>query len=173
LHCDIRSFTEMARHSTPTAIMQLLTDYQSRTDSIIRKYDGAVDKFLGDGILASFNVVKENRQFAANALQAMFDILAEHADSPFRIGVTMTTGPVILGIVGDTTRLEYTVIGDPVNLAAKLDKQCKIEHCQALTTPEALQLSIDQGFEPPTPVETLPHRQVEGILDPIDLIKIA
>lgn len=179
LHCDIRGFTEMAKHSTPTEVMCLLTEYQSKVVNVIRDYQGSVDKFLGDGILVSFNAVKKSSNYAADALNAAVAInrmIKQWSEErikdrlkPIHVGVSITIGSVILGIVGDEKRMEYTVIGDPVNLAAKLDKHCKIEHCSVLATEEALNLAVSQGFVPLADIEILRQRKVEGISDPLNL----
>ena len=147
---------------------------------IIREHNGSVDKFIGDGILASFNAIKPNTNYLADAMQAAIEIISENKawtkerkaenHNPIRVGVSITSGSVILGIVGDASRLEYTVIGDPVNIAVKLDKHCKVENCQALTTEEAFNAAIKQGFQPKITVERLNGRQVEGIIEPINLV---
>ncbi len=180
LHCDIRDFTEMTKHSTPEQIIKLLTEYQSKMVKIIREHNGSVDKFIGDGILASFNAIKPNTNYLADAMQAAIEIISENKTwakerkvanlNPIRVGVSITSGSAILGIVGDASRLEYTVIGDPVNIAVKLDKHCKVENCQALTTEEAFNAAIKQGFQPKITVEKLNARQVEGIIEPVNLV---
>lgn len=88
---------------------------------------------------------------------------------PIRIGISITTGTVILGIVGDTTRMEYTIIGDPVNLAAKLDKQCKVENCTILATEDALNLAVKQGFSSREHSRILNNRSVAGVAEPVNL----
>lgn len=182
LHCDIRGFTDIAKKSTPTQVMQLLTLYQSRVIKAIRDHQGSVDKFLGDGILASFNAVRKSKNYAADALHAAHEIgitiktwnnEREAAGlQPIHIGISITTGSVVLGIVGDEKRMEYTVIGDPVNLATKLDKHCKIEHCSILTTQETFSLAIRQGFIKSPDIEILQKRKVEGISEPLNLVVI-
>lgn len=179
LHVDIRGFTLLSRELAPGELMLLLADYQGRMVDVIRRNGGSVDKFLGDGILASFGAARPMPDFAAAALsashqlrQAADDWNRERAASelpPVRIGVSVASGPVVFGAVGDATRLEYTVIGDAVNLAAKLDKQCKRENCIALATLETLNLAREQGYQPPAHVEELPSRLVEGVPAPLSL----
>lgn len=180
LHCDIRGFTEIAKHTSPTSLMQLLTEYQSRVVKKIRECNGSIDKFLGDGILASFNAIKSDVNYVADALRAAHETVKDNLAwnierkaaglNPIRIGVTVSIGQAILGIVGDKSRFEYTVIGNPVNEAAKLDKHCKIENCQALTTEEAFKKALEQGYQPSSHVEKLPKRHIEGMRDLIDLV---
>ncbi|OGT50921.1 MAG: hypothetical protein A3E84_03705 [Gammaproteobacteria bacterium RIFCSPHIGHO2_12_FULL_42_13] len=179
LHCDIRGFTIASENMSPTDLMQLLTEYQSRMVHIIRKHHGGVDKFLGDGILASFNALRENKTYAADAARAAIEMVDESkrwADErelaglkPIKIGISLTTGKVISGVVGDASRFEFTVIGDAVNLAAKLDKQCKIEKCEALCTEAALNLAIKQGFQVTDTMTRIGERHVAGVSEPVAL----
>ena len=180
LHCDIRGFTNMSKHISPNMVMELVTEYQSRMVKVIRGHNGSIDKFLGDGILASFNAIKEDKNYAADAMHAAMDLIAtneiwaqqrkEAGLEPIRIGVTVTTGVAIFGIVGDESRLEYTVIGDPVNVAVKLDKHTKEEHCQILAADDAFTIAVAQGFTPPLTVRKLPRRKVAGIEEVVDLV---
>ncbi|MFV7875565.1 adenylate/guanylate cyclase domain-containing protein, partial [Enterococcus faecium] len=129
LYCDIRGFTGLAATLDPDALMTLLADYQSRVVACIAAHGGSVDKFLGDGVLASFGAARPSRRHAAAAVEAAIAIVAacdawarerEAAGlHPVRIGVTVAAGTVVFGAVGDASRLEITVIGEPVNLAAK------------------------------------------------------
>lgn len=180
LHIDIRGFTRLAREMTPDDVMQLLADYQGRMVQVIREHGGSVDKFLGDGILASFGAARPAEAYAADAVRAAHD-LRRAADSwtadrlaagltPLRVGIAMASGSVVFGAVGDASRLEYTVIGDAVNLAAKLDKHCKAEACIALGTLELLTLAEAQGYSRAPDLEILPARQVDGVPDPVDLV---
>ena len=79
-------------------------------------------------------------------------------------------GAVVFGAVGDPTRLEYTVIGDAVNLAAKLEKHTKVEGRRALTTADALARALAQGYAAPAGLETRAARTVEGVDTPLDLV---
>ncbi len=179
LHVDIRGFTPLSTRLTPDDLMLLLADYQARMVAAIHAQGGSVDKFLGDGILASFGAARPSTTYAADGLRAVHALKqaaeswnAERATAgaePVRIGVTLAAGAVIFGAVGDASRLEYTVIGDAVNLAAKLDKQCKVESCFGLASAETLALARAQGYEPPAHIEIRRGRQVDGVPDPVDL----
>ena len=137
LFCDVRGFTNIASAMRPAAVMRLLSEYQTRMDAVIERSGGSIDKFLGDGIMATFGAVSPNERFAADALRAMTELCtvadgwnAERAaagEVPLDIRFSVATGAVVVGAVGDGTRLEYTVLGAPVNLAAKLEKHTKVE----------------------------------------------
>jgi adenylate cyclase len=80
---------------------------------------------------------------------------------------------VMFGAIGDETRLEYTVIGDPVNLAAKLEKHTKEERARGLCTAGAYRLALAQGYRPVRPPDERLQRRVVGLQEPLDLIVLA
>jgi len=179
LICDIRGFTPLAMTTPPGELMALLADYQHRMVEGIQGNGGSIDKFLGDGIMATFGAALPSESYAADALRAIDDLgrLADewHAERrsqeepPLEIGFAVAAGPVVFGAVGDANRMELTVIGDPVNLAAKLEKANKAEDSRALTTAATLRLAEAQGYRPPRQIEVRPARPVEGLDSPVDL----
>ncbi len=183
LHCDIRGFTALAAGIAPPALLALLAEYQARIVACIAAHGGSVDKFLGDGVLASFGAARPSERHAAEAVRAALGIVAACADwgreraaaglDPIRIGVTVASGPVVFGAVGHASRLEITVIGDPVNLAAKLDKQCKVEGATLLLPRATYALALDQGLAAPPDATVLPARRVAGVAAPLDLVRLA
>jgi adenylate cyclase len=180
LFVDLRGFTRLSATMPPDEVMRLLGDYQERLVPLIRGHGGRVDKYLGDGILASFGAVTTSTTYAADALRAV-DALLAAADAwarereaqglpPLRIGCGIAAGTVISGAVGDSVRLEFTVIGDTVNLAAKLQSHCKPENAQALTSAATLDLAEAQGYRPARPPERRPARAVMGVEAPVDIV---
>jgi adenylate cyclase len=180
LFCDVRGFTGLAMRMSPNALMALLAEYQHRICAAIQAHGGSIDKFLGDGILASFGAARPSESFAADALRAL-EAALEAAEGwaaerrrqglePLGIGFAVAAGPLVFGAVGDPARLELTVIGEPVNLAAKLEKHTKIEGAPALTTTETLAIAEGQGYAPSRPFERRPDRRVDGLGQPLDLI---
>jgi len=176
---DIRGFTPLSATLPPEEIIALLTDYQAQVVPIIRSHNGVVDKFLGDGILASFGAVDECDDYAANALKAL-DALFEKVDTwnseRRRAGLNSvvvngaaTCGPIVFGIIGDAERLEYTVLGDAVNLAAKLEKQSKIEDARVVASGACMDLAVAQGYERKSQWERRDKRSVAGVDHPVDL----
>lgn len=178
---DLRGFTTLSHHLNADALIALLTEYQARLVPIIQRHGGSIDKFLGDGIMASFGAVRQSARFAADACRAAMALADETACwnrdraaqglPPVRIGVGLATGPVLFGVVGDATRLEYTVIGEAVNLAAKLEKHTKEERVTALAPAETFALARQQGHWHDCTL--LPARGVAGVGEPLSLVVLA
>ena len=150
---------------------------------VIQKHNGCVDKFLGDGIMATFGAALPSDTFAADALRAIDDMVGEaeawngerraSGKPEAAINWAVAAGSVVFGAVGDESRLEYTVIGDAANLAAKLEKHNKAEGSLALTTRESFSLALAQGYEPPARRDELDQRRVQGVEEPEDLVVLA
>jgi adenylate cyclase len=181
---DIRDFTRFAASFPPDHVIRVLAGYQQFMVPEIRRHGGTVDKFLGDGIMASFGAVRPSDSYAADALRSLDDVIeaadewnryraAEGEDLRLHVHAAVAVGRVIFGAVGDEARLEYTVIGDPVNLSAKLEKHNKAEGVRALTTRDALRTALAQGYRPPGDKPDLPSRAVAGVAEPVDLVVMA
>ncbi|HZQ91685.1 MAG TPA: adenylate/guanylate cyclase domain-containing protein [Terriglobales bacterium] len=131
LFSDVRNFTTLTEASDPLQLISQLNDYLNAMTDVIFKYHGVVDKFIGDGILAhwgAFNPGQNHAELAARAALEMFERLAElnirwkeQGLPQLDIGVGINTGEVVFGNVGAGKKIEFTVIGDPVNLAARLE----------------------------------------------------
>jgi adenylate cyclase len=128
---DVRNFTTLTEGTPPMELIALLNEYLAAMTEIIFKYEGIVDKFIGDGILAhwgAFTPGKNHAQLAAQASLEMLDRLKElnqkwaaEGRKQLAIGIGLNTGDVIFGNVGAGKKIEFTVIGDAVNLAARLE----------------------------------------------------
>ncbi len=183
LFADIRGFTDMVAQTPPDEIISLLTEYQARLLPAIHAHRGTSEKFLGDGMVAAFGAVVADETCAADALGAVDDILgsveqwnaARQAEGKpkIEIGIAVTAGRVVFGAVGGDSRLEYAVVGHPVNLAAKLEKLNKEEGTRALCTFEAYQAALAQGYRTVATVEQLSQRSVPGVSEPMDLVALA
>ncbi len=180
LNVDLRGFTIFSGEVGPNELIAVLSEYQSRIVPAIQRHGGCVDKFLGDGIMATFGAAVVSETFAADALSAVDDVLVEAmkwsserraAGKPaMEVNVAVATGQVVFGAVGDASRLEYTVIGTPANLSAKLEKHNKFEKSIALTTAETLALAEKQGYRPLASVERRNGARIAGVDEPIDLV---
>jgi adenylate cyclase len=180
LFVDLRGFTTLTSALEPPAVMALLTEYQDRVVAVVHAHGGSIDKFMGDGILASFGATLPSATYAAQAMQALealssagrewsHERLARGLAAP-QVNAALAAGPVMFGTVGNAMRLEYTVIGEPVNLAAKLEKHCKLEGAIAIATRAARQEARRQGFVPAEPWIERPGAPVQGVVGPIDLV---
>jgi adenylate cyclase len=180
---DMRGFTPLSRSLPPHDVMMLLGEYQGLMVPIIQGHGGSIDKFLGDGILASFGAAVPSERPAAEALTAA-DALAQAAEAWARarrslglpapeIGMGIAVGPVLFGAIGDPTRLEFTVIGDAVNLAAKLEKHTKALGVRALTTADALSRAEAEGLATGDRWTRSAERMVDGVPAPLDLASYA
>lgn len=180
---DIRGFTILAGNLPARDLMQVLGEYQACIVPTIQDAGGNIDKFMGDGIMATFGATKPSETAAADALRAVDAICEEAArwardraaqgQDPIAIGASVAAGPLLFGAVGDETRLEYTVIGDAVNVAAKLEKQNKVEGSAAITNLATYELAKEQGYRPAHGHEILRDRRLEGVEEPQDLVVLA
>jgi adenylate cyclase len=135
LFSDIRSFTAISEAMSPDAVLRMLSDYQRRMTDAIFKYGGTLDKFIGDGIMATFGTPDPAPDDAARAVLAGLEMMRA-LDSlneerlagnfvPIRHGIGIHYGPALVGNVGTSERLEFTVIGDTVNAASRIESACK------------------------------------------------
>ncbi len=152
LNVDIRGFTEMVARMDPDDAMQLLSDYQHQVVPVVHRHGGAVDKFMGDGIMITFGASRHDPQHCANAMRCVDDLLETQRQwdgpaSKLNINMAVTAGPVIFGAVGDGDRLEVTVIGAAVNLSAKLEKHNKELGTRALSGEHCYRAAVEQGYK--------------------------
>ena len=173
---DLRNFTKDATKMSPNEVMERLTSYQSIIVPIIEKHGGIIDKFMGDGIMAIFGITTSSqRNYAAKSFNAAREILkacSKPIKNPFEVNIATCAGCCAFGVVGDENRLEYTAIGDAVNLSAKLEKHNKVEKTKALTDLKTYDLAVLQGYKPVKSDKTLKSRSVSGLTQPIDLVSL-
>ncbi len=183
LMVDIRGFTALAGKLSAQDLMGVLGEYQSRIVPTIQEAGGNIDKFMGDGIMATFGATQPSDTPAADALKAVDAVVAQgrswareraaKGEDPVVIGASVAAGRLLFGAVGDETRLEYTVIGDPVNVAAKLEKQNKTEKTVAITNLATYQLAKAQGYQPEADHEVRRGHALEGVAGSHDLVVLA
>ena len=126
LFCDLEGFTALTETLGPAGIVELLNEYFEVMVEILERHRGVVTQFQGDAILATFNVPVPDPGHAANALRAAIEMrsaVLHRAFAGHRIGnrIGINTGPLVAGAVGAKGRLSYTVHGDAVNLAARIE----------------------------------------------------
>jgi class 3 adenylate cyclase/CHASE2 domain-containing sensor protein len=139
LFTDIRGFTafteQVSEEQGPEIVVQLLNEYLAMMVGIIVMYRGHVNKFIGDGILAVFSDDDEGADPGDHALRAVrCATRMVTARSHFETGAGIHTGPAVVGNVGSADKMEYTVLGDTVNLASRLESLNKERHTKLLMT---------------------------------------
>ncbi|WP_299615989.1 adenylate/guanylate cyclase domain-containing protein [uncultured Tateyamaria sp.] len=132
LFADIMGFTKMCEHEPPEAVIQILREYHNRLGEAVFANNGTLDKYMGDGLMASFGTPDQTPNDATNALQCAIDMIASlevwnserraRNQNEVRVGIGLSYGTVVVGDIGNERRLEYSVIGDVVNVASRLEK---------------------------------------------------
>ena len=131
LFSDLRNFTSFSEQRSPQEVVSLLNTYFTRMSEVVEKNHGMVDKFLGDGMMAIFGAPIASEDDAGNALHAALEMCSalELLNEEFAaqglprldIGIGINTGFMVAGNMGSPSRFNYTVIGDGVNLAARIE----------------------------------------------------
>lgn len=128
LFSDIRGFTTMSEKATAAEIMTLLNAYFTQQVGVIFRNHGTLDKFIGDAIMAFWGAPLPDEHHAVNAVNAALDMVDElerfrqiHKLPDFDVGIGIHSGPAVVGMLGCHQRLEYTAIGDTVNLGSRLE----------------------------------------------------
>lgn len=169
---DIRGFTAFTEKASeeegPEVVVDLLNEYMATMVAIIVNFGGHVNKFIGDGILAVFSDEDEGAKPGDHALRAVqCATRLVMAPSRFETGAGIHTGLVVIGNVGSAEKMEYTVLGDTVNLASRLESLNKENKTRVLMS-EATQILLQNRVET-TPIGTVP---VRGKTIPITLYTI-
>jgi len=135
LFCDIRGFTRLSQKMTPEDVATFLREYLTELTDAVFRHGGTIDKYIGDAIMALYNVPFDQPQHARNALQTAFEFqrrlkplnkkMKDTYDWDLDIGIGIHTGEAIVGILGSQQRFEYTAIGDTINLGARLENLTK------------------------------------------------
>ena len=171
LFTDLAGFTSLTEERGPKAIVDILNAWFDEATEIIGKHNGVVTQFQGDAILAIFNVPLENEDHAQHAYNAAVELLETIQNKAFagqslagRVG--LNTGPLIAGNVGGGGRQTYTVHGDTVNLAARLEALNKDFDTSLLVSAATVALLSDHDLE------KIGETSVRGLSDPVDLFTL-
>jgi len=135
LFCDIRGFTAMAEGMRPEEVVELLSEFFGHMVDVILRNDGTIDKFLGDGMMVIFGAPADDSNQEEHAVRAALEMQRELARltvaweaqgrHSFKMGIGINSGPAVVGNIGSQEHMEYTAIGDTVNLAARLETASK------------------------------------------------
>lgn len=147
LFSDIRGFTSYCEGKSPAQVLESLNAVLSTISDIVERHHGVVDKFLGDAVMALFGAPVQSPGDAHNAMAATRDIIEAlsdlHGDLSACVGVN--TGRVVAGNLGSQNRLNYSVIGDPVNLAARLESLTRLYNVDNIVSHSSMTKA--PGFE--------------------------
>jgi adenylate cyclase len=175
LFADIRGFTAAAREKSPAEVVARLNDAFALMVESVDRHHGIVNKFLGDGLLAIFGAPLDDAAAAANTVAAGRAMLRAIAESngghpwPIRIGIGIHIGDAVAGTVGSPRRKEYTVIGDTVNLASRLEALNKETGTQFLISDAVRQAAGDAARD----AEPLGPLAVRGYAAPVTVWRLA
>ena len=172
---DIRGFTRMSEGADPAALVEILNDYFEQMVETIFKYDGTLDKFMGDGIMALWGApvpaADDPIRCVSCALEQMEDLermnqaLIAKGGDPLAIGIGIHTGPLVAGYIGSSKALSYTVIGDTANTSARL---CGVAAAGQVIVSEATLLRLENRFE----YQELPPANLKGKEKPFKMFEI-
>ena len=126
---DVRGFTSLAEHLQPADVVRTLNRLFERIVPVVHLHGGHVDKYAGDGLFAVFGAARRHRDHADRALAAAIqiaDVVDDEFGGALSVGVGLNSGPVVAGNVGGAGRLEYSVIGDAVNVAARVEAATRL-----------------------------------------------
>lgn len=145
LFADIRGFTSMSEKMSAEEVSNILNEYFTEIEPIITKHNGIINKFIGDAVMAIFGEPISDKKHALNAVKCANDMLKkvrklqhkwlEEGKPKIEIGIGVNTGEVFVGNIGSERRMEYTVIGDTVNLASRIESYNKIYKTNFLIGP--------------------------------------
>ena len=175
LFTDIRGFTSMSESARPQDIVNMLNEYFEQMVEIVFKYEGTLDKFVGDEIMALYGSPVAHADDAYRAVKTaleMLRVLAEwnrkrvsEGEIPIHIGVGINCGEVVAGYLGSSRALEYTVIGDVVNTGARL---CSVAKAGEIVVSEFVYARVKDHFE----AIELPAAQVKGKSAALKIYKV-
>ncbi|CAN7473053.1 adenylate/guanylate cyclase domain-containing protein [Rhizobium sp. LjRoot254] len=153
LFADIVGFTRYAEAHTPDDVISLLREFHAALEEVVFSHGGTLDKYMGDGLMASFGTPSPSPDDAASAISAAFAMLESiarlNADragkglQPIRLSVGVHYGPVILGDIGNARRMEFAMLGDTVNVASRLEAATRILSCGTIISQAAMEAVSD------------------------------
>jgi adenylate cyclase len=175
---DIRSFTMRSATQSPPEIVRDLNEFLGAMVAVVEnRHDGMINKFLGDGFMALFGVGKNEDSHARKAVAAgeeMLRVLAQlnaaiqrNGREPIRIGIGIHTGPAVVGSVGSPERLEFTAIGNTINVAARVEQLTK-----TLAVPLLVTATTVKGLSQEVKVRDLGGHEIRGLEEKVNVFEL-
>jgi len=173
---DIRNFTTFSESRTPQEVVAYLNSLFDFMIDIVNRNHGIINKFLGDGFMAAFGAPFSDGFDCRNAVNASKEILQKLKEEieagnilPTRVGIGLHTGEAVTGNIGSSQRKEYTIIGDVVNLASRIESLNKQFNSQFLISDTVKEALGDAGIE----TVSLGKVAVKGRAEPVEIFKLA
>ena len=136
MFADIRGFTSISEKLSADEVTEILNEYFTAVEPIIRKHNGVLNKFIGDAVMAIFGEPIQDKNHAQNAVRCASDMHKEmiklqqkwdeEGKPHIEIGIAINTGEAFVGNIGSPERIEYTVIGDTVNTASRIESYNRV-----------------------------------------------
>jgi adenylate cyclase len=177
LFSDIRGFTSMSEKMSAQEVSQLLNEYFSEMEPIVTKYNGIINKFIGDAVMAVFGEPIQDEKHPINAVKCGYEMLAKvqeldekwqkEGKPTIQIGIGINTGEVFVGNIGSEKRMEYTVIGDTVNLASRLESYNKTYQTHILISPSTYEAAKDS-----ISVNKISDVEIRGKAEKMDIYEV-
>ncbi len=171
MFCDIRGFTSYSENKAPEQVVSRLNQYLSAMTRVIFRYGGTLDKYLGDGLMAIFGAPVYYPDHIQRAIRTAVEIQAEveelnrlwaaQNEPPLQVGVGINTGEVLVGNIGSSERMDYTAIGEDVNLAARMEGLTKSFHNLIIISERSVRM-LDRPEQLPSRLQYLGQAEVKG-----------
>jgi adenylate cyclase len=180
LFSDIRGFTSLAEVHSPSTTLTMLNTYLSEMSALVDENKGVVDKYIGDAVMALFGAPIRNpddpqHAIAAalamvKALPALNEVFSAQGWPPLEIGIGVHTGNVVAGNIGSSSRLNYTVLGDNVNLASRLESLCKKYQVAVIASDATMRRCPLVAFRELDLVRVKGKQQAVGVYQAVDYL---
>jgi class 3 adenylate cyclase len=172
LFADLKGFTPLSEKIEPAVMVDMLNGYFRAMNGALVAHHGHLARLMGDGLMALFGAMENNQWQAADAVKAalaMREALARYNEllvskglPALSFGVGIHTGDVVAGVMGSDRLMEFTVIGDPVNLAARVEGLTRVHNVDILVTHE-----VKQALDPRFVLRAMPPTHVKGKSEPV------
>lgn len=180
LFADIRGFTSMSEKLSADEVSVILNEYFTEIEPIVTKYNGVINKFIGDAVMAIFGAPIEDNNHPKNAVRCACEMLAKvdelqkkwlnEGKPKIEIGIGINTGEAFVGNIGSEKRMEYTVIGDMVNLASRIEGNNKIYKTNLLISSSTF--DYVRGIVDTIKISNVKIRGKEHTLDLYEVIRL-